>query len=97
MENFIKPPVEIRYAEEIEALKANDDGRKPENWQLSPKAVRTFILGSNKAVKYNGKNITIKKKFFGNDAIVERCIITVAGSRALMLVGEPGTSKPMLS
>ena len=97
MGNFIKPPVEIRYAEELEALKANDDGRKPENWQLSPKAVRTFILGSNKALKYNGKSIGIKKKFFGNDALVERCIITLAGSRGLMLVGEPGTAKTMLS
>lgn len=96
-QNFIKPPVEIRYAEELEALKANDDGRKPENWYLSPKAVRTFILGSAKALKYNGKSVSVKKKFFGNDALVERCIITLAGSRGLMLVGEPGTAKTMLS
>lgn len=95
--DFIKPPVEIRYAEELAALKENDTGRKPENWFLSPKAVRTFILGANKPVEYNGKTITIKKKFFGNDSLVERCIITLAGSRGLMLVGEPGTAKTMLS
>ncbi len=97
MENFIKPPVEVRYAEELAALKANDTGRKPENWYLSPKAVRTFILGSSKGIKYDGKVVNIKKKFFGNDALVERCIITLAGSRGLMLVGEPGTAKTMLS
>ena len=45
---LIKPPVEIRYREELEALKAADTGRVPENWKMSPKAVRTFILGSSK-------------------------------------------------
>lgn len=39
----------------------------------------------------------IKRKFYGNDALVERCIITLAGNRGLMLVGEPGTAKTMLS
>ena len=96
-QNFIKPPVEIRYADELAALQANDTGRKPDNWFLSPKAVRTFILGSQKPIEFNGKEITIKKKFFGNDALVERCIITLAGNRGLMLVGEPGTAKTMLS
>ncbi len=96
-QDFIKPPVEIRYAKELEALKSTDNGRKPENWVLSPKAVRTFILGSSKPIKYNGEEITVKKKFFGNDPLVERCIITLAGSRGLMLVGEPGTAKTMLS
>ncbi|MBR2087626.1 MAG: AAA family ATPase, partial [Oscillospiraceae bacterium] len=39
----------------------------------------------------------ISRKFYGNDSLVERCIITLAGSRGLMLVGEPGTAKTMLS
>lgn len=94
---MIKPPVEILYKEELSALKKNDDGMKPENWQLSPKAVRTFILGSSKPLIYRNKEITIKKKFFGNDALVERSIIALAGNRGLMLVGEPGTAKTMLS
>ena len=42
---YIKPPVEIRYKNELDALKSVDIGKKPENWVLSPKAVRTFILG----------------------------------------------------
>lgn len=94
---MIKPPVEILYKEELAALKKNDDSRKPENWILSPKAVRTFILGSEEPVLYKNKEIIIKKKFFGNDALVERCIIGLAGNRGLMLVGEPGTAKTMLS
>ncbi len=95
--NMIRPPVEVAYAEEIAALKATDTARKPINWQLSPQAVRTFILGSKKPVNYDGKEIMIKKKYFGNDALIERCIVTLAGNRGLMLVGEPGTAKSMLS
>lgn len=97
-QKYIKPPVEVRYKDELEALRANDTARKPENWVLSPKAVRTFILGSSKPLTTpDGREITIGKKFFGNDSLVERCIITLAGSRGLMLVGEPGTAKTMLS
>ncbi len=94
---LIKPPVEIRYEEELEALKINDTSEKPIGWKMSPKAVRTFILGSEKPIFYKEKEIIIKKKFFGNDALIERCIITLAGNRGLMLVGEPGTAKTMLS
>ena len=97
MENFIRPPMEVRYAKELQALKSIDTARKPENWYLSPKAVRTFILGAKKPIEFNGEKVEIQKKFFGNDALVERCIITLAGSRGLMLVGEPGTAKTMLS
>ncbi len=94
---LIKPPVEVRYREELEALKGTDTGRRPENWQMSPRAVRTFILGSSKPIEYEGKEYRIGKKYFGNDALVERCIVTLAGNRGLMLVGEPGTAKTMLS
>lgn len=96
-QKMIKPPVEVRFREELDALKANDTGRCPQNWQLSPQAVRTFILGSSTPLSYKRKKITIGKKYFGNDALVERCIITLAGNRGLMLVGEPGTAKTMLS
>ncbi len=93
----IKPPVEVRYQKELEALAASDHERKPLNWRLSPRAVRTFILGSRKPLILNGEEIWIRKKYLGNDALVERCIITLAGNRGLMLVGEPGTAKTMLS
>ncbi len=67
------------------------------NWKLSPRAVRTFILGSREPIQWNGEKISVRKKYLGNDALVERCIITLAGNRGLMLVGEPGTAKTMLS
>src|SRR5262249_14259607 len=33
----------------------------------------------------------------GDRALVERCVVTLAGERGLLLVGEPGTAKSMLS
>ncbi len=97
MQESIKPPVEVRYKEELEVLRNIDTGRRPENWRMSPTAVRTFILGSTQPVQYEGKEYHIEKKYFGNNALVERCIVTLAGNRGLMLVGEPGTAKTMLS
>ncbi len=94
---LLKPPVEIFYQQELQALKTNDTFPKPANWQLSPQAVRTFILGSETPIPLEGQEITIEKKFYGNDTLVERAIITLAGNRGLMLVGEPGTAKTMLS
>ncbi len=95
MNKMIKPTVEIKYKEELEALRENDTYNKPENWLLSPQAVRIFILGSE--VPVGKKKLVIKKKYYGNDALIERCIITLATNRGLMLVGEPGTAKTMLS
>lgn len=92
-----KPLVEMKYKEELDALAANDAGRRPANWELSPRAVRSFILGMDDPLPLEGKLVDITHKFFGDDALVERAIVTLAGNRGLMLVGEPGTAKTMLS
>ena len=96
-QEYIKPTVEIKYKQQLDALASIDNDEKPLNWKLSPKAVRTFILGSKKPIKFLGENVHINKKYLGNDALVERCIVTLATNRGLMLVGEPGTAKTMLS
>ncbi|MET3288270.1 UNVERIFIED_CONTAM: MoxR-like ATPase [Brevibacillus sp. OAP136] len=93
----MKPPMEVLYEKELEALRANDTGAKPPNWLLSPKAVRDFILGTPKPLKLNGESVTISKKFYGDDVMIERSVVALAGNRGLMLVGEPGTAKTMLS
>lgn len=93
---MIKPPMEVLYKEELEALGESDkQNKKPKGWLLSPKGVKTFILGSKEPI--GKKKVRIEQKFFGDNSLVERCIITLAGSRGLMLVGEPGTAKTMLS
>ena len=84
-----RPPAEITYEDELAALAKSDGGLKPPGWLLSPRAVRTFILGDP------SKNI--RKKFVGNPSLVDRAMVALATNRGLMLVGEPGTAKSLLS
>ena len=63
----LKPPVEVRYQKELEALAALDTAPRPVNWKMSPKAVRTFILGSRQPLSWNGEEIIIRKKYLGNE------------------------------
>ena len=99
----LRPPCESLFAAELIALKANDTANRPAGWQLSPLAVRTFILGSDehKPLHYQldgvGHSLVVRKKFYGDDALIDRCIVTLLGNRGLLLVGEPGTAKSMLS
>jgi hypothetical protein len=92
-----RPLAETKYREELEAIAKNDKGKKPQGWKISPEGARTFILGSDKPLNAGKKEVAISKKFYGDDALVERAIVTLAGNRGLMLVGEPGTAKSMLS
>ncbi|MBN1802460.1 MAG: AAA family ATPase [Candidatus Lokiarchaeota archaeon] len=97
----IRTPVEELKADEILALIQNDTYPKPPNWQLSPKMVELFILGSNEEFKLqkNGsvEKIKITPKFFGDRNLVQKSIVTLTSERALMLIGEPGTAKSWLS
>ena len=85
----LRPPAEVLFAEELAALEKADKYARPPGWKLSPKAVRAFICGL--------KSPAIERKFFGDDVLIERAIIGLAGNRGLLLVGEPGTAKSMLS
>ncbi len=86
--NIVRQPAEVQFAAELAALATQDAGPKPPGWKLSPQSVRKFILGSG---------TDIRRKFYGDDALIDRCIVTLIGNRGLMLVGEPGTAKSMLS
>lgn len=90
-------PAEELYADELRALATADSHEKPVGWKLSPKGVRTFICGSDKPISGPAGPKPILRKFFGDDSLIERAIITLATERGLMLVGEPGTAKSLLS
>ncbi len=98
---MVRPPAEMTYAEELAALGSADPNPRPPGWNLSPRAVRQFIVGSDAPITQTcqgaKKKTTITQKFYGDDALVERCIVTLLGNRGLLLVGEPGTAKSMLS
>src|SRR5262245_51547752 len=85
----LRPPAEVLHAAELAALANADKEARPPGWKLSPKAVRAFICGSTSP--------KIERKFYGDDILVERAIVGLAGNRGLLLVGEPGTAKSMLS
>src|SRR5437773_452487 len=96
----LREPAEIRHADQLEALRQNDADTPPPAWKLSPRSVFTYIVGGKPLkAKFDGKTIEvpITRKFFGEDSLLERCIVTLASERALLLVGEPGTGKSFLS
>jgi len=98
---ILREPAERQFAVQLAALAANDKAAPPNAWKLSPRAVLAYIVGTAKPLKLtiDGKptEVAITRKFFGDDAIVERAIVTLASERALLLVGEPGTGKSWLS
>lgn len=92
------PSTEVRYADELAALQSTDSFERPEGWMLSPQAVVDFIRGTEgeKIGASKAKAIAISEKFVGPKDLIQRCVVTLAGERGLLLVGEPGTAKSML-
>ena len=96
----LRRPAEITFARELEALRQNDADTPPTSWRLTPRSVLTYVLGGKTLEATIGgkkQKVEITRKFFGDTAIVERAIVTLASDRALLLVGDPGTGKSWLS
>ena len=64
-------------------------GRDHRGWRLTLTSARTFVMGD--------VELGIAPKYVGNASLVERSLVTLATTRGLMLVGEPGTAKSLLS
>lgn len=109
---ILREPAEVQFAAQLAALKQNDGDTPPSAWKLSPRSVLAYIVGTPKPLKatlrdpadQSGKmsdgktvEVAITRKFFGDDSLVERAIVTLASERALLLIGEPGTGKSWLS
>jgi len=82
-----RPPAEALYADELAQLAKSDKGPVPPGWRLSMKAVLQFI----------GGDPGIRRKVVCAPSLLERALVTLASNRALLLVGEPGTAKSLLS
>lgn len=88
----LRRSAEDLFAVELAALKAGDDRPRPENWQMSPQAVVTYILGGQ------AKDGTpISAKYIGNRRLIETAVATLTTDRALLLLGLPGTAKSWVS
>jgi MoxR-like ATPase len=83
---------EQQFAAELTALSEADKGERPPHWNLSPWAVKTYVLGGTLE---NGFVVT--PKYVGSERLVEIAIATLATDRALLLYGVPGTAKSWLS
>ena len=107
IETIQSPPPEVLHEQELSFLAAYDAGSRPPGWKLTPKAAVIFIVGTKgeelklpKGARADAgvpKALAIAEKFVGDRALVERAVVTLAGERGLLLVGEPGTAKSMLS
>ncbi|GGG27430.1 hypothetical protein GCM10007304_46590 [Rhodococcoides trifolii] len=84
-----RPPAEVRYADELALLAGEDSGPRPPGWAMTLRAARTFVMGDD--------DRNIRGKYVGDPSLVERSLVTLATTRGLMLVGEPGTAKSLLS
>ena len=84
-----RPPAEVRFADELARLRESDTAHRPPGWALSLQGARRFIIGDERA--------GITRKFVGDPSLIDRALVTLATSRGLMLVGEPGTAKSLLS
>lgn len=82
-----RPPAEALYADELAALAKNDQAPRPPGWQLSMHAIKQFIAGGS----------GVRRKIVCAPSLIERAMVTLASNRALLLVGEPGTAKSLLS
>ncbi|WP_444931637.1 AAA family ATPase [Microbulbifer sp. SSSA002] len=92
MSDVLRQPAEITYQSELDALKAEDAGKKPENWSLSPQAVVKYLMGGTTA-----DGVEISAKYIGNRRLIETAVATLATDRALLLLGVPGTAKSWVS
>ncbi len=90
----LRLPAEARYKDELAWLASADAGPRPAGWHLTPRMVRTFVLGSTPADKLSRE---VPQKWFGLASIVERAIVTLASDRGLLLIGDPGTGKSWLA
>jgi MoxR-like ATPase len=89
----IRLPAEVKYQAELAALAAADTALRPPGWRLSPRAVETYLMGSDQPVG----GVAITPKYIGDRSLMQVAIATLASDRALMLIGEPGTAKSWIS
>jgi len=88
----LRPHAEDAYAEELKKLQKIDKRQRPANWNLSPWAVVTYLMGGELE-----DGTVIEPKYFGNRRLIEIAVATLVTDRALLLIGIPGTAKTWVS
>lgn len=89
---ILRQHAEDQFSAELASLAEADDRQRPPNWQLSPWAVATYLMGGTLE-----SGVDISPKYVGNQRLMEIAIATLATDRALLLYGVPGTGKSWVS
>lgn len=84
-----RPPAEVLHADELAELCTDTTMPRPPGWSMSLQSARRFIVGD--------RSQGIEPKVVLPQASIERMLVTLATGRGLLLVGEPGTAKSLLS
>lgn len=85
-------PAEKMYEQELKILAKSDQYPRPENWNLSPRTVVDYIMGTTL-----DDGTVISPKYIGNRRLIEIAVATLTTDRALLLTGVPGTAKTWVS
>nr|WP_041756075.1 AAA family ATPase [Bradyrhizobium sp. ORS 278] len=88
----LRRSAEALHAHELEALAQEDTRTRPAQWQLSPQAVVTYLMGGR-----TKSGVEISPKYIGNRRLIETAVATLATDRALLILGVPGTAKSWVS
>ena len=88
MSTLLRQHAEQQFAEELHELKKNETNPIPENWEMSPQSVVTYLMGG---ILKNG--FEVSPKYIGNRRLMEIAVATLVTDRALLLYGLPGTAK----
>ncbi len=88
MNNVLRQHAEHQFAEELAELAKHDTSQRPPNWNLSPGAVVTYLIGGKLK---NG--FEVSPKYIGDRRLMEIAVATLTTDRALLLYGLPGTAK----
>ncbi len=92
MPELLREHAESQYAEELDALARSDTRPRPPNWNLSPWAAVTYLMGG---ALDDGFEVT--PKYVGSRRLMEVAVATLVTDRSLLLLGVPGTAKTWVS
>ena len=83
---LLRQHAEQQFEEELHELKKNETNKVPENWQLSPQSVVTYLMGGKLA---NGFEVT--PKYIGHRRLIEIAVATLV----IIVVRSTGNSQEL--
>lgn len=79
MSALLREHAEQQFAEELHELKKNETYAIPENWEMSPQSVVTYLMGGKLK---NG--FEVSPKYIGHRRLMEIAVATLATDRAVV-------------